>query len=167
MKKTVFLLILTVTILFFGSCTSDSEKKSKIKNAESSALTENFDWLIGNWHRTNEKEDRETYEIWNKKSNYEYNGTGFTLQNNDTIFYESIKLVKSETGWNFEVIGKGEPSPTIFKFTHVDKGEFTCENMKVEFPKKIKYSQVGNSIKAIVSGGDIEIPFEFERVKTK
>ena len=47
--------------------------------------TESFDWLVGEWQRTNEKEGRETFEMWNKVTDYEYSGFGVTLQDGDTL----------------------------------------------------------------------------------
>lgn len=126
-----------------------------------------YDWLLGNWSRINEKKDKQTFENWDKKSDSEYISVGFTLQNNDTVWKENVKLIKLETSWNFEVTGKGETIPTIFIVTEIQKNGFTGENKKNEFPKKIKYYKNGNNINATISGGDMEILFEFKRVERK
>ncbi len=156
MKK---ILIIAIIILII-SC--QEKHKNLIENSKTS--TENFDWLLGNWQRNNEKEGKQTFENWKKKNNSEYLGLGFTLQNNDTIWSENIKLIKSNENWDFEVRGKGESKPTIFKLTKIEKEKFTCENEMNEFPKKIVYFKNGDKIKAIIYGGDMEIPFEFERL---
>ncbi len=90
MKKIVILSITVIAILFLSSCTSKNSEESKTQNNEISKSTKNFDWLLGNWKSNNEKENRETFEIWKKKNNSEYYGIGFTLQNNDTIKQEKM-----------------------------------------------------------------------------
>lgn len=138
------------------------------KNAEPSTIDEqiaNFDWLTGDWKRLNEKDDRETFETWSKTSNSEYNGMSYTLQNRDTIWKEYIKLFESGNEWNFEVTGTGEAASTIFKVTNLEKEKFTSENHENDFPKLIHYFKNGLNLKAVISDGDIEIPFEFERIK--
>ncbi|NOQ27051.1 MAG: hypothetical protein GQ564_16945 [Bacteroidales bacterium] len=163
MKNKMIIILIIALVVFIVSCKNSPTDKS---NSESSALTENFDWLLGRWHRINEKDGMETYEIWNKINNTKYVAIGFTLQNSDTIWKENIKLIKSDEDWNFEVIGKGESNPTIFKLTEIDKESFTCENEMNEFPKKIKYFKNENNITAVISGGEMKIPFEFERLNT-
>lgn len=46
---------------------------------------ENFDWILGEWKRTNEKIGHNTYEKWTKISATEYRSFGFTLSGLDTI----------------------------------------------------------------------------------
>ena len=67
MKKIVILSITAIAILFLSSCISKNSEESKTQNNEISKSTENFDWLLGNWKRNNEKENRETFEIWKKE----------------------------------------------------------------------------------------------------
>ena len=155
--------LIIVVVIFTVSC---KNSPSVDTNIESTTVTENFDWLLGNWHRINEKDGKETYEIWNKKTNTEYIGVGFTLQNNDTIWKEDIKLIKSDDDWNFVVAGKGKTNPTIFKLTMIENESFTCNNELNEFPKKIKYSKNENKIIAVISGGEAKVLFEFERLNT-
>lgn len=147
MKQLLFLLLLPLLI----SCNQ----------------AEDFDWLLGNWQRKNEQEGRQTLENWQKKSDSEYIGLGFTLQNGDTIWQERIRLIKSDNGWNFEAIGKGETSPTIFKLTRIEKESFVSENEQNEFPKKIYYYKNKDDLNAIISGGGEEVLFEFKKVGEK
>jgi hypothetical protein len=71
-----------------------------------------------------------------------------TLKDGDTLWYENIKLVKSNILWNFEVTGQGETSPTVFELTSIEKGKFISEN----------------GLKALISGDDMEIVFDFKRI---
>jgi hypothetical protein len=157
MKRYLFILL----VYLQASCTPPASQNSESVDAEPLA---EFDWLLGEWVRVNEKEDLETFENWSKKNDTEYVGLGFTLQNRDTVWQEKIHLVKSTEEWNYEVSGKGDTIATKFLLTTIGKGEFICENENNEFPKKIRFSKNGKGITAVISGGDMEIPFEFERV---
>lgn len=156
------ILILLIGILLL-SCNQD--KKENLKpNKSSTEMAENFDWLIGKWKRNNESEGQETFENWQKKSNTEYLGLGFTLQNQDTIKQEIIRLVDLNNNWVLKVQPQDEPEPIIFKMTSYNSLEFICENKELDFPNKIKYWKNGNKINATVSGDEMKIHFEFEKL---
>ena len=158
MKKIALLLILC-----FIACNFKEEKKITSKANEYSEL----DWLLGNWIRTNEKEDRETYESWIKINEQEYEGISFTIKNKDTIWQENVSLKQNKGNWSFVVLPKGEVNKTIFKVTKFDSITLICENQENEFPKIIKYFKDGNKIKATIEGGELKIPFEFEKSTSK
>jgi len=157
MKKVLFLFAILLI-----AC--NSKEKSAVSNEKPSAP---FDWLLGNWIRTNEKKDRQTFENWIKINNSEYAGEGYTLQNTDTIWKETVQLIESKGRWKFSVTPKGESKPTVFELIKMEDTTFTCESKTNDFPKIIHYFKDGHSLKAEISGGDMKIPFEFERFKTK
>ena len=159
-KELLFSCFLIMIFLF--SC-NEGDKANETRKA--SATIEAFNWLVGDWERTNEKPDKATYESWQKLDETKYIGIGFTLQNKDTIWKENVRLVREKNTWNFEVTGGDDLVPTVFRLTSIEKGKFVCENSENEFPKKIEYKKEGDKIKAMISGGDMEIPFEFERKK--
>ena len=166
MNKTGIILLITVAFLTFSSCTEESKKETEVK-IEEKALNENFDWLLGHWKRNNEEEGKETFEVWKKINSFEYFGIGFTMQNSDTLNQEKIKLIKSGKKWTLEVQPRGAPAPVTFKMTSYNEQEFICENKEHDFPTLIKYWKNGNKINALVSGDDMEIFFEFERIVEK
>ncbi len=162
MKKT---LILLVGILII-SC-NESNKENQNKNEESTNLmekSENFDWLLGQWKRLNEEEGKETFENWDKISESEYSGIGFTMQEGDTIKQEKIQLNKVDGDWNLSVKVPEESESITFKMIQYGKNEFICENNEIDFPNKIKYWKNGDKINASVSNAEMEIPFEFEKL---
>ncbi|MEN8227656.1 MAG: DUF6265 family protein [Bacteroidota bacterium] len=163
MKKTGILLLIAVIISSFSSCVEKSNNGTKVR-AEEKGLNENFDWLLGNWKRNNEEEGKETFEVWIKISSSEYSGIGFTMQNGDTLKQEKIRLIKPGEEWILEVQPQDEPNPITFSMTSHKEQEFICENEELDFPKLIKYWKSKNKLNALVSGDDMEIPFEFERV---
>ena len=164
MYKTALILLMAISILSFNSCSEEGEKETKTRN-EKEMVTENFNWLLGSWERTGEEAGKETFENWQKISDTEYTGLGFTMQNEDTIKQEKIRLLKSDDNWSLEVQPQDEPSPITFNMTSFNDKEFICENKALDFPKLIKYWKSENKLNALVSGDDMEISFEFERIK--
>lgn len=152
-------LIILLFILIFFSC---KKNENPIINNTESTKTQ-FDWLVGKWIRKNDKDSRQTFENWEKKSNTEYIGVSYTLLNNDTVWKENVKLSKSNNTWLFAVTGEKDKNPTIFKLSTIDDSSFAFENKENEFPKLIQYKNNGNKFSAIVSGNDMIIPFEFEK----
>lgn len=123
---------------------------------------QDFDWLIGEWVRSNEKSDRATYEYWEKQSDSLYFGTGLTLQNSDTIFKEKIHLVKTANQWVYRVYGINR-RPTSFRLTQRSANSFVCQNEKNPFPKLIKYSLENDILTAEISADGKKIRFIFEQ----
>lgn len=156
MNRSLFLLIL---LGFFLSC--KNANPSGAFNDQPSIANENFDWLIGNWERTNEEEGKETFENWVKVNQMEYHGFGFTMEHEDTIWQENMKLISRDTNWDFEVTQKGENQPTIFRLKNIEINRFDSENQDNPFPKIISYFRIRNKLHAIISGGGTEIPFDF------
>jgi hypothetical protein len=159
MKNKILLIVLILTL----AC--QEKKESTNKQIVKDLVEENFDWLVGDWKRTNNEEGKETFESWKKESDTEYLGFGFTIQEKDTISQEKIRLVKENSKWNLHVIAPGDTAPTTFKISSFDANSFTCLNPENEFPKKISYSLEGEKLKAVISGGGMEIPFEFKRIE--
>lgn len=160
----ILLLCLFVTL---SSC-----KRAQKENAVGAGSTESsfptdrsYDWLLGKWQRMNEEAGKATFEFWDKTDENDYAGFGFTLQNRDTIWQERMQLKKDGGAWKLFIESPEEPEPTVFKLSSSEKDKFTCENPEIEFPKKIQYWKTQSGLKATVSNDEIEIPFEFRRLK--
>jgi hypothetical protein len=163
MKKIWILCI----ILSFSSCKEEQKQENKIKAPEAVVITENpenFDWLLGQWKRLDEEEGKETFENWEKYNDTAYYGIGFTMQNKDTIKQELIKLKKVDDHWNLSVKTPDELQAIDFKMTTYNATEFVCENTEIDFPNKIRYWIVGDTLNASVSNPEITIPFKFEKL---
>lgn len=126
---------------------------------------QNFDWLIGNWQRTNEEEGLVTFENWYKVNDTLYIGHGFTIDNTDTVWQENIKLIQQNNHWNFEVSGINEKKATIFISTKLNKNSFIVENEHNDFPKLISYSKEGDFLRATIESGSVIVPFHFKKIK--
>lgn len=157
-QKYSFLILIAVALL--ASCKKNNPV-SNPKQVENESV--NLDWLIGNWQRTNDKENKETFEDWEKLSSTEYRGHGYTMVEQDTVWQENIELVKMKDGnWTYNVFQKNDPTSTDFKLTAISGNSFTAENPENEFPKTIKYHKSENGLIAIISDGETEVEFEFE-----
>lgn len=149
---------------------SCSESKKEIQHSDANSSTilqepEGFDWLLGEWKRLNEEEGKETFENWWKIGETEYSGIGFTMQNGDTIKQEKIQLIQNEGKWSLTVKVPEELESVTFDGINHAENEFTCGNTEIDFPNKIRYWKNGDKINASVSGGEMEISFEFEKFK--
>jgi hypothetical protein len=160
MKYVVAIIIIASGI----SCAQNNRKE--ITAGVNPGATVDFDWLIGNWIRTNDKEDQLTYEYWTKRSKVEYMGWGYTLQQADTIFKEHLRLIKIDNLWNFEVSGVNE-SPTNFQLTDISENSFLCENKNNDFPKQIEYAGDEDILLAKISDSTTVISFSFQKILPK
>lgn len=129
-KKTSVIL-LTFAIIF----TACSNSKNKVKTS-----SVNFDWLEGKW--LNDKDTSALFiENWTKLDSGNFIGTSIVLSNNDTVFYEAINLLISDTGTYYcvSVKNQNEGAAVNFKLTSNDKQRFTFENKHHDFPQTINY----------------------------
>lgn len=134
-------------------------------NSKQNESTENFDWLLGKWQRINEEQSKTTFENWEKTNNSEYNGIGLTIQNNDTISQEKMKIVKTNGKWNLLVKTLEEKEFVRFEMSKIQEDKFECKNDTLDFPKLIKYWKNGDKINALVSGDSLKLSFEFKRIE--
>ena len=122
----------------------------------------NFDWLLGDWQRTNDPTDMQTFERWRKIDALSYEGLGFTVQYKDTVWQEQIKLHREGKTWYFDV-HQAQVEMTRFKLKEIGSENFSCLNPTNDFPKLIEYHRDGSMLLARISGDDgQEAAFKFE-----
>lgn len=156
----------TLTIIFsffiFISCNSKEEKKTKVQDETTRKF--NFDFLIGEWLRTNDTEGRATFEIWKKNNDSTYLGHGFTMREKDTIWQETVLLSTIKGEWYFQVKSLEDSVSIDFRLTDYENNSFVFENQQNEFPKVIKYRKNGkDKLHAEISADTIKIDFEFQK----
>jgi len=127
------------------------------------STADNFDYLLGEWKRTDDDEGNQTFENWNKMSPNEYNGFGYTLKGKDTISQEIMTIKKSSHDWMLGVKLPSEPEETFFTLAKMDATSFAFKSDENEFPKYIEYQAVDGKLKAAISGDGLVIPFTFEK----
>lgn len=158
--------ILLFTIFILGiSCKNTTNTEEKNTIAAEPETINNIDWLLGSWERIGEEEGKITHEHWSKINDKTYKGLGCTMLGKDTVWQENMLLIHKNNTWALEVSGTDSDQATIFEFTELTKHSFTCENEKNEFPKKIEYYKDKDQLKAKISGGGPEIPFQFKKIK--
>ena len=149
-------LLLPIAAILFVSCTQDKPEKTVGNPKES-----NFDFLLGNWQRTNDKDGKQTFEHWGKQNDSVYRGHSFTLLEKDTIWQEFVTLSPIDGIWFYQVSMPESDQSTNFKVTEKTNNAFSCENPQNEFPKFIKYSLKGNDLLAEISDEKNMVLFEF------
>ena len=153
-------LLTLFAVILLVSC-KDHRQVNSVENPNPS-----FDYLLGNWARTNDEPGQKTFESWTKSNDTVYNGISYTLKESDTIWREDVKLSKSGKRWNFSVLQKGQKDPTIFKVERMEKSSFVCTNATNDFPKRIEYRVNHDKIHALISGdGPEKIGFNFDRLR--
>ena len=92
----------------------------------------------------------------------------YSLNNNNTIFTESLKINSANGKWNFVTIVKNqnEGKPVIFEQSQISEHGITFSNPLHDFPKTIHYELVSDKIMhAYIAGDNDTICFHFTRVK--
>ncbi|MBS1764079.1 MAG: hypothetical protein JSS90_03815 [Bacteroidetes bacterium] len=126
-----------------------------------------FDWLEGEWVNDSEF-PLITREIWHQTADG-MAGVSFTLENGDTIFFESMEIKKSgNTTVYIPTIGKSEKN-IAFTLISKDDSEFVFENKENDFPQRIHYRPAGDSLIAWIEGGKdgktLRMDFPYKRKK--
>ena len=152
-----------ILFVFFLTIIGCIDKPAVVVEEKDIVTIPSFDWLLGEWHRTNDDEGQKTYETWNKKSDLYYYGTGYTMVASDTVWKENIILFENDHDWYFSVKGKQDSIATHFLLTQIDKKSFQCQNVENPYPKMIEYNAVGDNLEAKISGGGDEILFVFSK----
>ena len=116
MKKTLLIIYCIILV----SCTKEEPKE--------------LDFLIGDWVRLNDRANHQTYETWSSN----LTGIGYTIKGTDTVFKETLSIIKKNDILFLQVEGVNE-SPTLFQFTSMTKTSFVSENPLNDFPQKIEY----------------------------
>ena len=153
-----------ILFAFFLTIIGCRDKPTVVAEEKDIVTIPSFDWLVGDWKRTNDVEEgQQTYEQWQKKSALYYNGIGYTMVAADTVWKENIILFENDQDWYFSVKGMQDSVATNFLLTQIDKKSFQCQNVENPFPKMIEYNAVGDNLEAKISGGGDEILFVFSK----
>jgi hypothetical protein len=160
----MFKAVLPLLAFMLFSCEGNKTEPSGDDGAiEVAAASGQFDWLLGNWQRSNEAEGKETFEFWHKSDSDSYSGIGFTMQDGDTVFFEKLRIARYDDEWIFAVRPSKKKEATRFEMTDIGSSEFTCTNDSNDFPSKINYWREGEKLMANVSNSEFEIWYEFNR----
>lgn len=152
MKK----LIAIYSVVFFSglySCNSTNQKVV-INSLTKLHLLDSARWFIGTWQ--NQTSESLFTEKWEQKNDSVYTGKSLVvLNNNDTVFYESISLEQKKDALFYTVSVKDQNNelPVSFKLISVSDKQLVFENSKHDFPSKITYLKISeDSIVAYIFG---------------
>ncbi len=150
-------IVTLILALFIGCGTSEEQLPVDIS-------VSNFDWLTGNWTRTNEEPGMTTRENWNKINDSTYTAHSYTLKGQDTLWQEFTTLSPYDgKGWYFRVKVPDQKNSTDFRLVEADAISFACENKKNKFPKRIYYKRNEQELQAEISGGGDNVSFVFKK----
>jgi len=154
--KNLALFIVMLTLFSCSEKKKDAIETAEPKNAITAGLEE-ANWLLGKWEHTSDQGTMT--EIWKQDSDTAYTAKSFVIKNKDTLFSESVRLVRRDENLVYIVKtndGK-ESKPVEFALTSLQDNMLTFENPKHDFPDKIVYENFGDSLKAVISGHKVGV----------
>jgi hypothetical protein len=111
------------------------------------------EWLIGTWVNKTQRES--IYENWSKTNDNEFSGKSYIIKEQDTIVFETIKLVQEQSGLFYvpTVKNQNEGLPVSFATKSISETEIIFENTQHDFPQIISYTKItSDSLVAEISG---------------
>jgi hypothetical protein len=154
MKNSSYLVLIVLSCLF--SC----QQKTTFSELEKA------NWFLGRWeNKTPEGTFSEEWKIGNDSL---YIGESYFINNNDTLFAETVRLEqrKNDLFYIVSVPNQNEEQPVAFKLTSSTADYLVFENPEHDFPKKITYKLVTkDSLYAEISGDGKSQGFPFTKIK--
>ncbi len=140
MKTKFFIAILGLIVL----CAWTINQPTDIKKAE---------WLIGTWENKTPKGS--IYETWSKVSDQEYSGKSYIVKEQDTMVFETIRLVQEEDELYYipTVKNQNDDLPVRFMAKVISETQLVFENPQHDFPQVISYTKINaDTLVAEISG---------------
>ena len=150
MKKVNHITFLFVTICLFDSC-----------NPKFTINQLNF--MEGTW----KIENKSTYENWQKDNGNQLIGYSYQLQNGSKKITETLSIKKINNLFIYQatVSNQNEGKTISFNLNTSIKDRFSFENLSHDFPKKIQYQKVNESILLVRVLGKNDKGFSYKMVK--
>lgn len=123
-----------------------------------------FDWLVGQWKRTNDQDGYQTFERWTRLEDGNYLGHGQVYSEGNVVFQEELRLRFSNNEWTLTVSSL-EQDPVVFHMTSSTDSSFVVENPSHDFPKIIRYAMVADELHATIEGDPVKIDYFFVPTK--
>jgi hypothetical protein len=124
-----------------------------------------LDYLVGTW----KVKDKESYEVWQKRSPDEYAGYAYRIKDGQQRITEtlSIQVVNGMITYRATVPDQNQGQTISFPLDPEIPDALSFENPEHDFPKKIKYRRLDeNTIAVQVSGADEQgFAYELERIR--
>ena len=110
-------------------------------------------WLLGTWKINTG--NGYVVEQWKQKNDSTLSGRSmFVKVAGDSAIQETIELSLRKGEWDYTptVADQNSGKPVKFKLTFIGRAEFICENPAHDFPQRIAYRRVLNSLYASIEG---------------
>ena len=110
-------------------------------------------WLIGSWQHA--IDDAEIFETWTVHGEKEFHGMGYMIHDQDTVVYESIRLLEEEGQLYYIPTAKGQndDQPVTFELMSGTENKLVFQNQEHDFPQLITYTKITHdSLVAEISG---------------
>lgn len=104
------------------------------------SVFERLQGLTGVWIMKSDK--NQVYEEWRRVNDSTLAGRSYTLNRQDTVLLEEMRLFRSDASLYFEATTTAEPGQGTVRFTAVstDEKEVVFENKHHDFPQRIGYA---------------------------
>lgn len=110
-------------------------------------------WLVGTWQHA--IDDAVIFETWTAHDEKELRGMGYMIHDQDTVVYESIRLLEKEGQLYYipTVKGQNDDQPVTFELMSGTESKLVFENQTHDFPQLITYTRITeDSLVAEISG---------------
>lgn len=132
-------------------------------NTQPMVLNE-FEWIIGKWERTDIKAGQRAFEEWVPVSDVLYTGKGWTMEGQDTLFAENLRLFVYENKYFYEAEVAHNSSAVRFEIVAWSDTSFESVNPAHDFPTNIDYTyDASGKLIATISDQEKEIHFQFHK----
>jgi len=135
-----------ILLIILHSCFYPAENKNELKSGHI-----DLEWLNGSWISA----DLSYHEIWTNVNDTLTTGIGFTVEENDTLFSETLQIVNSKinTYYLATMPDQNFGMPVRFDCLSSETGTIIFENKIHDFPNRIEYRIITDStIQITVSG---------------
>lgn len=152
LRASLSFILLTITIISCGPTENE--------------FRDNFRWISGKWSGTVEGIQIVEHWVWNK---HRYEGAGYHLSGEDTIFKESLFLEKYASKTAYSVVF-GDNGPYTFGLKHNDGQVFVFQNPEHDFPSEVIYrldSDSAITITLIGNGDPVKEEQSYQLLRSK
>ena len=111
------------------------------------------EWLLGTWE--NKTSRGSIYERWTRKSDLEFAGLSYRMNQTDTVILETIRLVENADGMFYipTVPNQNQGKPVTFSLKSITSSGMEFSNPAHDFPQEISYTRITpDSLVAEISG---------------
>ena len=131
--------------------------------AKSQSLSE-LEWMLGTWATDASEGESQSFEIWNRMSEQQFQGVAYTVSKKDTSVTESLEIAfKMEQAYYIADVPQN-PTPVYFRIVEMTDTSLIVENPRHDFPKRIKYHRNGGLLNITISSGKRQKEFQLKKV---